>query len=235
MKALVLIKKNIPLVYRTLVDIRNYLYKFSRRSFSQFGEDLVLFNFIDRNSLGFYVDIGAFHPYKFSNTYFFYRRGWRGLNIDARPGSMKIFDKKRKRDINLEIGIADNEKQSIFYVFEDYAYNTFSKKIADNWQEKGNKLKKIIQVKTEKLAKILDEYLPQGTKISFMSIDVEGLDLVVLQSNDWSRYCPTCVLVEAHDFDFKNIGQSEIYNFLTAKGYRLVSIIYITLIFKLND
>lgn len=42
---------------------------------------------------GIYVDVGAFHPTKFSNTHLFYLNGWRGINIEARPGSKKLFDK----------------------------------------------------------------------------------------------------------------------------------------------
>ena len=55
---------------------------------------------------GFYVDVGAFHPTLFSNTYFFYLNGWRGLNIEARPGSKQLFDKLRPKDINVEIGVS---------------------------------------------------------------------------------------------------------------------------------
>ena len=45
------------------------LYKYSNRSFSQEGEDQILERLLDSNSNGFYVDIGAHHPIKFSNTY----------------------------------------------------------------------------------------------------------------------------------------------------------------------
>jgi len=235
MKVPKIIKNNSPRIYGILVNIRNYIYKFSSRSFSQFGEDLVLFNFFNRSEKGFYIDIGAYHPYKFSNTYFYYRRGWQGINIDARPGSMKIFKQKRPRDINLEAGISCEEKPSDFYVFEDYAFNTFSKDLADVWQNKGFKIKKTIQVETKRLENILAEYLPQDKDISFMSVDVEGLDLLVLQSNNWLKYRPRFILVEIHNFNLENFKESEVYNFLIEKGYELVSIVYITLIFKRKD
>ena len=56
---------------------------------------------------GFYVDIGAHHPKRFSNTYIFYQRGWRGINIDAKPGTKEVFNKLRPRDINLEVPISE--------------------------------------------------------------------------------------------------------------------------------
>src|ERR1700733_13651528 len=79
------------------------------RSHSQEGEDRVLASLLLKAhggilpSSGFYVDVGAHDPFRFSNTYFFYRRGWSGINIDAMPGSMRRFISHRPRDLNLEL------------------------------------------------------------------------------------------------------------------------------------
>ena len=64
-----------------------------------------------------------------------------------------------------------------------------------------------------------------------MSIDVEGLDLEVLESNDWVRYRPLYVLVEIleqvnglHDGDFVSLSEiekSEISLFMKKNGYTL--------------
>src|SRR5437868_6288327 len=80
-------------------------------SYSQDGEDLVLSRFLSSENKGFYVDVGAHHPTRFSNTYFFYKKGWRGINIDAMPGSMIAFDKMRPRDTNVEAAISDNDSE----------------------------------------------------------------------------------------------------------------------------
>jgi hypothetical protein len=66
--------------------------------YSQAGEDAILsniFNYVLPTDRGFYVDVGAYHPFKHSNTYLLYRAGWRGINIDPRPGSKALFDKHR--------------------------------------------------------------------------------------------------------------------------------------------
>src|SRR5687767_14463398 len=76
-------------------------------SFSSAGEDMILRHIISSDKRdGFYVDVEAYHPTHQSNTYFFYLYGWRGINIEARPGSRKLFDKVRPRDINLEMGVS---------------------------------------------------------------------------------------------------------------------------------
>lgn len=40
------------------------------------------------------------------------------------------------------------------------------------------------KIKAYPLAQILDKYLPAQQKIDFLTIDAEGLDLMVLQSNN---------------------------------------------------
>lgn len=74
-------------------------------SYSQNGEDILLEAIFYKQQKGFYVDVGAHHPIKYSNTFLLYKRGWRGINIDAMPGSMKTFAKYRKGDINIECGV----------------------------------------------------------------------------------------------------------------------------------
>jgi hypothetical protein len=87
-----------------------------RISYSQDGEDRVLQSFFEtRNKYkGFYVDIGAHHPYRFSNTAIFYAKGWSGINIEPTPTLIQAFYKYRKRDINLNIGIAEQNGKITF-------------------------------------------------------------------------------------------------------------------------
>jgi len=75
--------------------LRIVLDKYALKSYSQEGEDMILRRIFEDNETGFYVDVGAHHPARFSNTNYFYKRGWRGLNIDAMPGSMSKFKKYR--------------------------------------------------------------------------------------------------------------------------------------------
>jgi len=169
---------------------------YSKRSYSQEGEDMLLDRFLEDRSVGFYVDVGAHHPKRFSNTYRLYCRGWRGLNIDANPGSMTLFQKLRPRDINVEAGVSSTSRELTYYVFNDPALNTFSEQLAKERENKAYSIVNKVNVRTEPLWRLLDQHLPAGTKIDLMTIDVEGLDYDVLQSNDWTRYSPDFILVE---------------------------------------
>lgn len=90
-----------------------------QKCYSQEGEDQILRRMFEKKNTGFFVDVGAHHPIRFSNTYFFYRKGWSGVNIDATPGSMVSFDKLRARDTNIECGIDEQEDVLDFYCFSD--------------------------------------------------------------------------------------------------------------------
>ncbi len=180
-------------------ELLSYKYQyFSNISFSQEGEDMVLSRFLEKKEKGFYVDIGAHHPIRFSNTYKFYLEGWRGINIDAMPGSMIPFQQIRPFDINLEAEISETPQNLTYYIFNEPALNTLSKDEAD--KKNGLNNYRIIDTKkitTKTLKDVLDSYLPSGMPIDFMSVDVEGLDLEVLRSNDWNRYKPSILLVES--------------------------------------
>ena len=100
---------------------------YSTLSYSQEGEDLILKRLFDGQKKGLYVDVGAHHPKRFSNTYLFYKMGWRGINIDAMPGSMEKFKEVRPEDINIEAAISDKDELLTYYIFNESALNTFSK------------------------------------------------------------------------------------------------------------
>ena len=211
------------------VSIKNRIFKFSKKSYSQFGEDLVLNSLMqNKTNVGFYVDIGAYHPHKFSNTYFYYKKRWIGLNIDARPDSMILFKKLRKRDINIEKGVSDKKDTLNYHMYEEPAYNTFS---IDRYRELKNKEINPMEIKkvaVDTLENVLQEHLSSNQKIDFMSVDVEGHTMEVLKSNNWLRYRPEFLLVEIHD----NIKESSINEYLVENGYEMVSIANITSIYK---
>jgi FkbM family methyltransferase len=194
-----LIKSSIPRpLWQSLSGIRQkWFATYARTSFSQEGEDLILERFFERRETGFYVDVGAHHPVRFSNTYLLYRRGLSGINIDANPGSMVKFRRMRPRDINIEAAVSAVRQDLTFYVFNEPALNTFDKQLAMQRVEGGSySIVREVNLSTRPLGELLDEYVPRNIAIDLLTIDVEGYDYEVLRSNDWNRYAPEFVLVE---------------------------------------
>ena len=202
------------------VDISNYF-------FSQGGEDAILQSIfrkqLDSGKTGFFVDVGAFHPYKDSNTYLFYRNNWRGINIDACPGSMLAFNKIRPLDINIECGIGEHEAEMEYYLIDKRStMNSFSK---NNLIENGmlKHVKQIIPVKVQTLKKVLNQHKSFFSEIDFLTVDVEGLDFEVLNSNDWINYKPKVIAVELNVHSIDDILNHRTALLLKGLGYKIVA------------
>lgn len=217
-----------------LVAIKNeYLDGYYFRSYSQEGEDMILRRIFDKEITGCYIDVGAYHPKKFSNTYFFYKKGWWGINIDPMPGSMNLFKKFRPKDMNLEVAISNKKENMIYYMFNEPALNGFSKELigVKNGGRHYQLISEII-IKTSTLEEILDCYLPKGLQINFLSVDTEGFDLNVLKSNNWLKYRPEIVLVESIQSTLEEITTNVIYSYLKEIGYILYAKTANTFIFR---
>lgn len=200
--------------------------------FGQDGEDLTLNRFLNGQASGFYVDVGAHHPMRFSNTHLFYLRGWHGINIDAEPGSMAPFKKYRKRDINIECGVGEQSGTMNFHQFNDPALNTFDENEALLKNSGQYKIIKKIEVQVRRLDDILDQYMSEDNVIDFMSIDVEGMDLSVLKSNNWDKYVPRYILTETLRTEMLQMSECPVVKFLKEKNYRPVAKVYNTTFFE---
>ena len=205
---------------------------YSTLSYSQEGEDLILKRLFDGQKKGLYVDVGAHHPKRFSNTYLFYKMGWRGINIDAMPGSMEKFKEVRPEDINIEAAISDKVELLTYYIFNESALNTFSKNEAEQKAGKGNyRVIDEIKINTIPLSQVLNKHLDSNKQIDFLNIDVEGYDFKVLDSIDWTVYKPSVVLIEVLNIDLENLIDSKVYKFLRERAYKMIAKTFNTLIF----
>lgn len=216
--------------------LRNYV-PIGRLSYSQEGEDLILARIFGSMKLttGFFVDIGAHHPTRFSNTYYFYRRGWSGINVDALPGTKKLFQRMRPRDITIECGVGPKEAMLSYFAFNEPALNTFSEQEAKKKNVPPYHIVNTFQIPVVTLRKILDEHLPAGRSIDFMSVDVEGFDHEVISSNDWAKYRPRVVVVELLEADIQNIAAHPTAQVLFGHNYRVLAKTHNTYFFVAND
>jgi len=224
-------------VIRQLIEMKNnYLDVYALKSYSQEGEDMILRRLFEKQQSGFYVDVGAHHPKRFSNTYFFYKKGWRGINIDAMPGSMKMFEKIRPKDINIEKPVSDKKQVLTYFAFNEPALNGFSKELSENRdRQEDNFIKFTKEVETSTLEEILDNNLPKKQEIDFLSIDVEGLDSRVLRSNNFETYKPKVILIEILESSLSDIENDEIAKFLKAFDYSVYAKTVNTVIFINNE
>ncbi|MCI1004463.1 FkbM family methyltransferase [Herbaspirillum sp. C7C8] len=187
--------------YRDVLDIHG-----------QYGEDIILDRLMGNPGHGFYIDIGANDPNKFSNTLRFYRRGWTGINVEPNPVKFRDISACRPRDINLNVGVGPEPAVLPFYVIDPDTLSTFDRKVADIAVKDGFKLAQTIDVEVIRMADMIEAHA-KDRPIDFMSVDVEGFEMQVLSSNDWQRYRPRFVMLEV------NRAEAEIETFMSGIGY----------------
>jgi len=208
---------------------------FYRKSWSQCGEDLILRYLFDlmRIARPSYIDIGAHHPWYYNNTYLFYRQGARGVNIEPDPSLHAGLRRGRRRDINLNLGIGPREAELDFYVMSTPTLSTFSSSEARRYvEEHGLHIDATRQIKVQTFAQTVDTYM--GRTPDLVSLDVEGWDLDILRSIDFTRHRPHAFCVETISYaegDGSGVKSVEIHALMLENGYRLYADTYINSIY----
>jgi hypothetical protein len=163
-------------------------------SYGSDAEDLVflrlrqVLNKIGKSQPGYYVDIGAYHPVDASNTYCLYKLGWSGLNIEANPDYIPLFNELRPRDRTVNIGLSSVEEIRTYHKFSFAQLNGFfDEKRIQEITDKGFQHLGSIDLKCMPLDIVISDCVPRDQSIDFLSVDIEGLDDFVWDRWDWSR------------------------------------------------
>jgi len=215
---------------------------------SQIGQDQILDSNIFKGKRdGVFVEVGALDGYGASNTYFFEKeRNWSGILIEPNPIEFnKMLDIDRplskkencaisntEMDINfLSIGGPCNVLSGImeFYNSQHVARINRELDMYKSYPE-GHELhstREIIKMRAVKLQTIFDKY--NVTDVDLISIDVEGAEMNVLESIDFTKTNITCFLIE------NNYGLAKETEYLLSKGYKLYGNIQWDSVFIKND
>lgn len=186
--------------------------------YSQQGEDtIVLKNFINKYCPdGFFVELGAMDGVTYSNTLFFEKQmGFKGLLIEP----TKNFDKlkeARPECINLNCAVGYNDNQEVEFI-EEGAVAGMTETMTENFSN-DHKSSSTYKVITKRMDTILRE---NNVKyIDLFSLDVEGGELTVLETMDWT--IPVyCMVIE---LDGGNINKDEkCREILRKQGFTFVS------------
>ncbi|MBI5598232.1 MAG: FkbM family methyltransferase [Deltaproteobacteria bacterium] len=207
-----------------------------KKSYSQSGEDTIvalIFGAI-RIKRPSCLDIGAHDPVLLNNTYLFYERGSSGVNIEPNPILFKRLESRRRRDVNLNAGVAASAGVLDFYVMtsEDNTLHTFSKETAERYSGYGTQaIKEVLRINTVNVNDVMREYF--SPKPNFVSMDIEGLEMEVLRSFDFKNFRPEVFCIETilYTEDGSEGKVAEIIDFMKSAGYMVFADTYINTIF----
>jgi FkbM family methyltransferase len=204
---------------------------YSRRFgyFAQNGQDY----FLDKELFhgkqnGFFVDIGTFSPDFDNATYFFeHNKNWSGVAIEPQEKHVQAWRKIRKTPI-VHAAASSHSGVEDFVVVEHPSvmnYNAWSGLQTSLAEEKLRQLptetkRSVVPVQTVLVSTVLDQYLKADQVVDFLSIDVEGHEMDVLNGIDFERHKIKCVVIEN---DILPEGDVIIQNFLIKKGYKYIA------------
>lgn len=197
-----------------------------KASYSQFGEDVAVSCYLrHQKERGFYVDVGCFHPTKWSNTYRYYLQGWNGICVDPNKSYARLWQKYRPRDIFIAVGVWD--------IPGDGCYERSENGSAENYVLRLDQVGEGLaddpeRIELYRLEDLIATYYPDGKTIDLMTIDCEHHDLRVLRSNNFEKYRPYVLIVEDHG----RMAETDIDRFCQYQGYKLVGVCNVSKIYK---
>jgi FkbM family methyltransferase len=194
----------------------------SRRSFSQFGEDIFILNYFGYDFRGTFIDVGVLHPYFMSNTALLVENGWSGINIEPNPDVYPLVELARPSMTNLQVAIS-NTRGTV-----DFVCNGSFSGIADStylWSGDGKLA--TVSVSAIPLSDVFD-MLPTNKCVDLLDIDVEGHDFEVLISFDLSKHRPRLILIESHNPD----PGRDIHGYLVENNYSKIARLRLTDVYE---
>lgn len=184
-----------------------------KESFSSYGEDKVLLKYLPEKA-GSYLDIGAGHPVRGSNTFLLYKRGWRGVTIDPIFGMHVLHKLFRKGDKKI-LGVAGLESGRMnFYEYSPTEYSTVSDNRNLELMESGAKFFRKYKVNSIAVKELKCETNP--SKPFLLSIDIEGMDLPIVTGLIEVGSRPRVICIE------DSADKVEIRDLLELNDYRLM-------------
>jgi FkbM family methyltransferase len=176
-------------------------------SFAQNGEDLLAWDYFERKTAGFFVEVGANHPTRLSQTWFLEQRGWKGILVEPLPACCEELRAVRKNSRVVQAAAGAQSGEAVLNVAK-----------SDVWSHLGDDKDLEVVDRITVAVRTLDDILSecQAPQLDLLSVDTEGMELDVLKGLNLEKHRPSLLLVEDH------MDSLDVYFYLKRHGYKLV-------------
>lgn len=188
--------------------------------FSQAGQDRVIDRLLGQKTNGVFVDVGGYDGVTGSNSLFFeVFRGWSGILVEPSPTQLRLAQARRRCPC-LGYGVAGKSgKMEFMEITAGYTQmsgflESYDRDLLARVRGDARHKEVIHQLETRTLADILDE--AGISRIDYLSLDVEGSEMDILQNFPFERFCIDLWSIE------NNAQTSEMPELMREKGYDLI-------------
>jgi FkbM family methyltransferase len=195
----------------------------ARMTFSQQGEDIVLFHVIRdllRVDRATYIDVGAAEPVLSNNTYLLWGVGHRGVLVEPNPAFAKKLRDYRPGDKVVEagVGVSDATEADYYEIKGNPMLNTFSPDQVKMLQQGKSEdvVERVRKMPLININRLITEQLGKAPDV--LSTDIEGLDYDIIRSLDLSRFRPGAICAETVAMNEAGVN-SNITTYLLGQGY----------------
>ena len=206
--------------------------------FGQWAEDVLVRKLFPKNKkTGTYLDIGAFHPFQHSNTAWFWMKGWHGINVDANPITIKLFNKIRPSDKNIWAAIIP-QSESQKGITETTLMLPDNNKISGvGTCNPSVNLERNFKQQQKVPAKSINQIIIECdiSELDYLNIDIEGYDEYIIKNLDFSIVKPKVITIEDYSENITDVISSVISTTLFSKGYNLIGRAGLTSIFVASN
>jgi FkbM family methyltransferase len=187
-------------------------------------QDMYAFLYFKGKKNGFFVDIGAYNGITISNTYSLEKIGWKGICVEPVSETFNDLIKNRKC-MCVNAAIYNEDGKTLDFIQTKGGRSGFTKDMTDSMikaaEQEGIVAK--YSIKTITFEKLMENN--KISNIDFMSIDVEGAELAVLESIDFNKYKFDLITIE------NNQGIEKLRDYMFSKGYKILFDIGVDILF----
>jgi FkbM family methyltransferase len=177
-----------------------------------------------------YIEIGANHPVATSSTYLLHKiLNAHGLLVEPNPKLADQLRKFRTNDMVVEAAVFPGPAGMIpFHVSPENEISSIDERFVKDWKKGTVGIQETIQVPTVDINALLAAM--KDADLLFLSVDVEGLDLKLLQSIDFKQHRPFLVQIEPSE-DYAPGTSASMIQLMMDNQYALIAANITNLIF----
>jgi FkbM family methyltransferase len=174
-------------------------------------ERQLIHEFFEGTPTPFFVDVGAADPEFGSQTWDLEQAGWSGFLVEPRPDMAEKLRRSRRATV---YEVACSSPANVGRSMTLHLRGGYSS-LSENLVVAGLAPQGVVDVQIRTLDDLLAE-MRAPRPIDFVSIDVEGHEIEVLDGFDLDRWRPRLILIEDHVLDLR------LHRLLQERGYKWV-------------